>query len=276
MTFDPDALGTFGYLPDPPKKAGQKSDFDFNTKLMGKLVRVYSGDVDLSSHTTDTNQYGASSCAGNATADSVEILNSIEGKPKVQLSRLFPYTLARNFMDLDGDGKSDIDKDEGSYIRLNFEVLSKFGICREDIPSSQGGWPYDLSKVKTLPSLRAMRAATGHRIHSYYRIVEDGETRTELILEALRANHPVVFGTQITRAFTRMRDAGPVGPPDGVATIGGHAMIVVGYVTGKGFLIKNSWGPGWGEDGFCFMTPEYLAWSGTSDIWVPTRGMAFK
>lgn len=276
MTFNPDALGTFGYLPDPPKKPGEKADFDFNTKFMGKLTQVHSGDVDLSEHTSNTNQYSAGSCAGNATADSVEVLNSIEGKPDVQLSRLFVYTLARNFMDVDQDGRSDIDKDEGTYIRLCFDVLAKFGICREDLASNKGGWPYDLNNIHELPSLKAMRKATGHRIHSYYRIVETGDLRCDLILEALRANHPVVFGTRITRAFTRMRNEGPVESPDGQATVGGHAMMVVGYVTGKGFLIKNSWGPGWGDGGFCFMKPEYLAWSGTTDIWVPTKGMAFK
>lgn len=31
---------------------------------------------------------------------------------------------------------------------------------------------------------------------------------------------------------------------------GGHAMAVVGYTT-KGFLIRNSWGDDWGDDGHC-------------------------
>jgi hypothetical protein len=265
----------FGYLPDPPKKAGEKPDFDFTTKLLPKLKVVSTGDVDLSAHTSSTNQYSASSCAGNATADSVEVLNSIAGLPKIQLSRLFIYTLARNLMDMDGDGRSDIDKDAGTYIRLCFDILARFGICREDLGSKEGGWPYDLDKIATLPSLKAMRAATAHRIHGYYKIYEDGDYRLEFILEALRAYHPVVFGTSVTRAFTQLRGEGPVGPPEGQTTIGGHAMMIVGFDSQKGFLIKNSWGDFWGNGGFCYMTPEYIAWSGTSDIWVPTKGTEF-
>lgn len=275
-------FGPCGYLPDPPKKPGEKPDWVFGAggapgvpTLRPKLVMVHPGDVDLREHTTSTNQYSAGSCAGNATADSVEVLNSIEGRPPVQLSRMFVYTLARNFMDMDGDGRSDIDKDEGSFIRLNFEVLGKFGICREDIDAGKGGWPYDISKVHDLPDLKAMRSATGHRIHSYYRIGVTGDERVEEIISALRSNHPVVFGTNINSAFRKVGSLDPISPPDGV-TIGGHAMLIVGYIAGKGFIIKNSWGAGWGDKGFCIMTQEYLAWDGTRDLWVPTKGMTFK
>jgi hypothetical protein len=263
-------LGPFGYLPDPPSDA----DYAFSEKLRPALVQVSTGDVDLSPYTSETSQYSASSCAGNATADSTEILDAIAGLPRYQMSRMFVYTLARNLVDEDRDGQGDIDKDKGSYIRLCFDVLSRFGICREDLPPEQGGWPYDLTKISVLPSLKAMRAATGHRIHSYYRITEAGSNRVDRIIEALRANHPVVFGTQIDQAFTKASGDSLITIPTG-ATVGGHAMIVVGYFSGKGFLIKNSWGKSWRDDGFVFLTPEYLAWEKTQDIWVPTKGAEF-
>ena len=264
----------FGYLPDPPTKQGEAPDRSFAVALSPMLSAVTAGDVDLRPYTTQTNQYSASSCVGNATTDSVEILNAIAGVPPVQLSRLFVYTLARNMADEDGDGRADIDRDHGTYIRLAFDVLEKFGICREDLAVEQGGWPYDLNRLFTLPSLKSMRAATGHRIHSSYRIDEQGEARVQRIIEALRAYHPVVFGTRIEQSFQSLAGPGPVSPPAG-STIGGHAMIVVGYLQEQGFIIKNSWGPSWGENGFCIMTPEYLAWEGTTDLWVPTKGAMF-
>lgn len=264
-----------GYKRDPEKKPGDKPDFVFTDTLKPVLQLATEGDVDLREHTTPTHQYNAGSCVGNATADSVEVLNSVAGMPQVQLSRLFLYALCRNMMDADRDGRGDIDKDEGTYIRLAFDVLSRFGICREDLPVDKGGWPYDLKKLHVLPSLKAMRSATGHRIHSYYRITETGDDRLDAILTALRGNHPVVFGTLVDGDFMAMRDEGPVGPPTG-DTKGGHAMMVCGYVSGKGFIIKNSWGAGWGDDGFCIMKPEYLSWSKTWDLWVPTKGTMFR
>lgn len=284
------SLGKFGWLQDPPKGAGDKPDFVFKhgistpeeiPELFTKLKAINSGDVDLTIHTTQSQQYKAGSCAGNATADSVEVLNSIEGRPRVQLSRLFVYTMARNFMDLDHDGRSDINVDDGTYIRLCFEVLSKFGICREDISKEEGGWPYEIDSwtgkpkdLYTLPSLKAMRKATGHRIHSYYRIIATGDDRLDEILSALRANHPVVFGTPVNETFKNLRNEGPVGRPSG-AMAGGHAMIVIGYLASKGFIVKNSWGSSWGDHGRCIMLPEYLAWEKTNDLWVPTLGVTF-
>jgi hypothetical protein len=253
----------FGYKPDPTNSA----DFSFTNDLAPKMARVASGDVDLRPHCTETHQFNASSCVGNATADSVEILDSLEGRPKVQLSRLFVYTLARNMMDADGDGRGDINQDHGTHIRLAFDVLGKFGICTE------GRWPYDLKKLFTLPSLMAMREATGHRIHSYYRISETGDARCDSVLQALRSNHPVVFGTLVDKPFCSFVGETPIGIPGG-DTVGGHAMIVVGYMNGN-FIVKNSWGRGWGDAGFWYMKPEYLGWSKTSDIWVPTSGSTF-
>lgn len=284
-----ESLGKFGWFKDPPKGSEEKPDYVFRRdeytppevpELLSKLKFVHSGDVDLTPHTTQSNQYKAGSCAGNSTADAVEILNSIEGRPKVQLSRLFVYTMARNFMDMDYDGRSDINKDDGTFIRLCFDVLSKFGICREDVSKKEGGWPYkvdsygNVEDLYVLPGLKAMRKATGHRIHSYYRITATGDDRLDEIISALRSNHPVVFGTLVNSAFIDLRNEGPVGPPSG-ATRGGHAMIVVGYISGKGFIIKNSWGIDWGSDGCCIMRPEYLTWSETQDLWVPTMGVTF-
>lgn len=271
-------VSIFGYRQDPAKKPGETPDKRFSDPLNGlrlKLSYVWPGDVDMSSHTTESNQYSANSCVGNAVADAVELLNDVAGLPKLQLSRLFVYTLCRNMMDEDGDGRSDINVDEGTYIRLAFDVLSKFGICREDLPVDKGGWPYDLSKVATLPSLKAMRAATGHRIHSYYRIDETGYNRMEPIIAALRAQHPIVFGTQVDRAFTQLSNAGPISPPKGV-TLGNHAMMICGYDRTKGFLVHNSWGRSWGQDGFAYLTEEYLAWNQTWDLWVPTKGAMFR
>lgn len=273
--FDLSLAQNPGYLPDPPRTAGQTPDRDFSAELRPRLTAVTAGDPDLSKHTTQTDQAWAGACVGNATADSFEVLNSVEGLPHVQLSRLFVYSMCRTLMDEDGDGRADLDKDNGTYIRLAFDVLSKFGICREDLPESQGGWPYDLSKLHTSPSLKSMRAATAHRIHSYYRISETGDDRCDAILEALRANRPVVFGTLIERSFQDLRDGTPISFPQG-DTLGGHCMMIVGYITGKGFIIKNSWGPGWGDGGFCIMKPEYLAWRHTYDLWVPTKGSEFR
>lgn len=233
-------------------------------------VRLAAGDVDLRQYCTDSNQYQLSACAGNATADSVEIVSSIEEwlraevegrpvKPVPQLSRLFVYAMART---LDGS----LSADEGTYIRSCFEVLSRFGIPEET------AWPYDEAKVFVSPSILSQRAALGHKIHSYYRIKSSGQDRLDEIVSALRAMKPVVFGTLIDHAYMDFNGQTVVDRPKG-STAGGHAQIIVGYIDGK-FLVKNSWGKGWRDGGFVFFTPEYMTWDETWDLWVPTLGFS--
>lgn len=264
----------FGYLPDPQSNLGP----NFTEKLLPKLSVAATGDVDLSPYCTVSNQYSLSSCAGNATADAIEILNDIQEKaaakaegrapkPPIQVSRLFIYSMARGIMDDDGDGKTDLNLDNGTYIRLCFDVLSRYGVCDESV------WPYDESKVFTPPSFKALRQAVGHRIHSYYRIAETGQARLDAIIKALRGNHPVVFGTVVDRDFLNEKTSSPVKIPTG-EILGGHAMIIVGYKGGN-FLVKNSWGKNWRQGGFTLFTPEYLAWERTTELWVPTLGTTF-
>jgi hypothetical protein len=251
----------FGYTQDPPKS----TDRPFTPDLLRS-----SGDewVDLSRFATPTDQYSLSSCVGNATADSVEIMSAVAGKPVPELSRLFVYTMARSMQDLDRDGQKDTNRDAGTYVRLAFDVLAKFGICREVT------WPYDLRRVYTMPSIMSLREATGHRIHSYYRIGETGQDRVEAVKTALRAHHPVVFGTQIPGGFSKVRGH-KVGLKPG-AQAGGHAMVIVGWVQPGYFLVKNSWGAGWGNGGFWLADPSWIAWENSHDFWVPTLGTSFK
>ena len=264
VTLDPNA---FGYLRDPDKKPDEKPDWSFTLDLAPKFKALATGDVDFREHCTTTHQKSLPACVGNSTADAVEVLSSLQGFPKVELSRLFVWTLARNLMDVDHDGKGDIDKKTGTYIRLAFEVISHFGICLEEY------WPYDLTKWNVPPSILAMRKATGRKIKGYYRITETGKDRPDAILKALQAQHPVVFGTQIDQAFMDYKK-GTLGVPTG-PSLGGHAMVVVGFDSARGFIVKNSWGEDWGEDGFGYFAPEYLSWGKTWDIWVPTMGHNF-
>ena len=45
--------------------------------------------------------------------------------------------------------------------------------------------------------------------------------------------------------------------------VGGHAVLAVGYSDPKGQLtVRNSWGSGWGDQGYFYMPYEYLTGPG--------------
>ena len=45
-------------------------------------------------------------------------------------------------------------------------------------------------------------------------------------------------------------------PPSG--RHGRHAMLLVGY-TGNYYIVKNSWGTDWGDQGYCYIPKNVLA-----------------
>ena len=65
-----------GYHPDPKTPDLLAKDHDF--KDLKYYLPTASGDVDLTPYTTPTNQYQLSACAGNSTADSVEVVSAID------------------------------------------------------------------------------------------------------------------------------------------------------------------------------------------------------
>lgn len=248
----------FGYLRDITTEYTPFEGAEVFQKRVG-ASEVSTATYDLRPYCTPSNQASLSACAGNATADAVEILDAVAGKPVVQLSRLFVYSMSRIL-------HQQLHLDEGTYIASCFEVLSRFGVCSEE------RWPYDTSKVFVAPSLKAERDARAHKIHSYYKVTAKGRDRMPQILSALANNCPVVFGTLVSRELSGHQGDAVVGIPQGDIA-GGHAMIIVGYdPTKKAFIIKNSWGSSWGMDGFAYFSEDYICWDETWDMWVPFGG----
>lgn len=254
-----------------PLLVGTPKDSDLDAKeFLATTPQLLPGDVDLSAYTTETNQLSLSSCASNATADSIEVLNDVaekaaaarEGRAPmapIQVSRMFIYNITREKF-----GRLHIN--EGTYIRDNFQTLTNFGVCSEEL------WPYALEKFNVSPSMMAMRTAVANRIRGFYCIKDEGEDRLAQILAALRAKHPVVFGTGITSDFQSYNGNGTIQKPGKDEEISNHAMLIIGFYSGKGFLVKNSWGRNWGLSGLCFMSEDYLMWDKSFDFWVPTQG----
>jgi C1A family cysteine protease len=58
-------------------------------------------------------------------------------------------------------------------------------------------------------------------------------------------------------------------PQPGEQVVGGHAVLVTGYDDSQQrFLVRNSWGTGWGKDGYFTIPYAYLTDPNlASDIW---------
>lgn len=244
----------------------KRKDFLFSKihKQLIKVARGYDpmGEYRILERTPLSNQLNIGSCVANAWCDALEILDGLEGEDEVeQLSRLFLYYLARYL-------HMATDKDEGTYLRAAAHQLLTIGVVPEK------HFPYTHENVfppKVPLDLYTM--ASNNRLTGFYRITSGGLERLEEIELAIRANHPAVFGAPVSQAFCDYRGDGTVFTrPDN--WVGRHAMIIVGVRKRAGryeFLLRNSWGEGWGDAGHVWVDEDYVDWNEFEDIWVGTK-----
>lgn len=211
-----------------------------------------------------SDQGRAGSCVANAWCDALEILMgvSLGEKKVVQLSRRFSYWTARYL-------HSATHKDNGTYLRAAAHQLRKIGV----IPEAMMPYSDRIGAIvgsEASPLLEHYTQASNNRLSNFYRV---SRARDKLLREAeiaIRTDHPVIIGVPVTRQFQRTRSLETFEAPTTDIT-GLHAMIVTGVSTNgmrRRWFVRNSWGEGWGEDGHCWITDDYLALS--QDTWVGT------
>jgi C1A family cysteine protease len=139
-----------------------------------------------------------------------------------------------------------------AYMRDCIKVVDDKGFCSED------EWPYDETAFDTRPPDSAYRSALEHRSCEYYRINQD----LTLMKSCLAEGYPFVCGIRVYRGFLspQVRAGGAVPlPAPGEPMIGGHALAVVGYDDAQQrFIVRNSLGTGWGDQGHGSLPYAYV------------------
>ena len=196
--------------------------------------------VDLKEGCTKVEDQGhLGSCTANATVGALEYLYKKRDGQSPDLSRLFVYFNARRI-------RGTTYMDDGAFICDAMASVLSFGACREEI------WPYNINTFAIEPSQEAYQEALSHEAIQYSRI--DG---IEGSIAALATGFPVVFGTRIPERLYQEAAATGVMPAPSDEELyanqgGGHCMLIVGYdKPGKMFIVRNSWGEGWGDRGYC-------------------------
>lgn len=203
------------------------------------------------------NQYDVGSCSSQSTISNLEFLKIRDGKQHIDLSRMFLYYNARLIT-------NSTNLDDGSEIRANFEALKLYGVCSEKT------YPYDVSRTFMRPYLAAYREAFANRIHQYYRLEGSGERRHEEILKCLKSCHPVVFGMQVYESFRHIKSV-MLEPKHDEKLLGGHAMLIVGVdLSQKVYIVRNSWGVNFAQNGYFYLPFYLLEKYATYEFWTAT------
>lgn len=269
-----------GWLPDPPDHRDKTLD---DTEIAVMVERTgamrFTADsipatVDLRawcSPVEDQGQLGA--CTANAGVGLLEYFQQRAFGEYLDGSRLFLYKATRNLLGFSGDS--------GAFLRSAMGAMRLFGVCPEKY------WPYDTDDFDTEPPAFCYSFAKEYAAVTYYRLDPAGlepDRVLENIKTQLAADLPSMFGFTVYASIRQVSDTGaiPVPAPQ-EATVGGHAVMTVGYddakqvthpVTGESttgaLLIRNSWGSAWGEDGYGWLPYAYVTEHLAEDFWVMT------
>ncbi len=202
----------------------------------------------------DQGQLG--SCTANAIAGAVQYQQCVQGEAEGQEtpSRLFIYYNERA---LEGTTAYDA----GAAIRDGIKSVASLGAPAET------GWPYIIADFTVKPPDDVYQQALQYKTLSYARPI-----RTSYYLRSvLAAGRPFVFGFTVYESFESdavTTDGIVPMPSAGEQILGGHAVLACGYELISGHLyfeVRNSWGEGWGDAGYCWFPLAYLLDTGLSD-----------
>jgi C1A family cysteine protease len=241
----------YGWVPDRP---------DHRDFIYSDAAKKLPASTDLRSQCSPVEDQGQlGSCTANALVGNLEFLEIKAGKPEVDLSRLFVYYNERV---IEGTVKSD----SGAAIRDGVKSLTKQGVCTEQL------WAYNIAKFASKPTTTCYKQALTHLLLSYSRV-----TTLQNMKSCLAAGYPFVFGFTVYSDFesARVAQTGIVNlPTKGETVLGGHAVMACGYDDStQRFLVRNSWGTGWGMQGYFTIPYAYLTDSNLADDFWTLRVM---
>lgn len=248
----------FGWKPQKP----DHRDLKFSIRKLAPVQSVYLSDKYNVGAMFDQGNLG--SCVGNGVGYLLyfNLLNKNVQKvvSPFRFSRLFIYYFGRLL-------ENTVSVDSGLEVRDAIKVVADKGAPSEDV------WPYDISKFAVQPSDQAVNSALSFQSLEY-RSVDN--TQKQLLISALLQGLPVVFGMTVFESFMsdQVAASGIVpspGPNERVE--GGHCMVIVGYhAIDDSFIVRNSWGLNWGQQGYCRIPASYICDTDfATDFWVISK-----
>ncbi len=150
-----------------------------------------------------------------------------------------------------------LDRCDGSYVERAMQFMTDKG----SVPYDQ--FPYSDQDCSRQPDQQLLDEARQFRMRGFNRLSQ-GDRNNVIDLRAIKENlsqgAPVVIGMMVGGTYMQSMMGQDVWNPTdddrSMMGFGGHAQCVVGYDDNKyngAFLIMNSWGPQWGNNGFAWV-----------------------
>jgi C1A family cysteine protease len=243
-----------GHIPaDTPvyERMGGRKGFEVMSQALPKSVdlREYCADI--------RNQGNLGSCTSFSSSALLEFYFRKKGQTTPRLSPLFIYYTERAIMDAGqrarGEKARALGMDTGGSSYLACYALTHFGACPEsDMPYQDGK-----AALRVVPSEKAQADAAKYKPTTMAQI-----KTIQGMKKALADGHAFILGMKVyksfmTKAVARTGKMMTLG--DREESVGGHSVMCVGYDDAKeAFIIRNSWGKDWGQDGYFEMPYDFV------------------
>ncbi len=246
----------YGWIRDLP----DHRDFMYATPVPPTALPA---SLDLRSGMPDIYDQGElGSCTANAIGAAVQFARRKEHRQDFVPSRLAIYYDERVV-------ESTVEEDSGAQLRDGMKVVARVGVCTEtSSPPASYDWTYDITKFKQKPPQTCYDFAKDNQVIVYRRVPQ----LLSQMKGCLASGFPFVFGFSVYEGF-ESADVAKTGianlPASNEELLGGHAVLAVGYDDkAQRFIVRNSWGSGWGMDGYFSLPYSYLSDPHlSSDFW---------
>jgi|LauGreDrversion4_1035100.scaffolds.fasta_scaffold00565_11 hypothetical protein len=228
---DTTQMTMFNIVPSP------RDDRDWNGEAIYDTTKPLPVTLDLRKHmNVPKNQGYQGTCAAHVAACMKEYQEYKNIEFTGYMSSQFIYNNRQNQLST------------AMYGRDVMNILKNIGCCSENV------YPYEKIEHKSEIDKRYLFEASLFKIKHYARI-----STIDTLKRALFINGPCYISFPVYNHTLCMWKQ-----YKGEKKIGGHAMTVVGYDI-KGFILRNSWGPYWQDEGYCIY--PYSDWGSHYEIW---------
>lgn len=201
---------------------------------------------------TINDQEFTGSCVGWATADGVVRWHMHQAGKLTDTQMLSPrhvWMASKETDSIRGIPETFLEE-AGTMLKAAMNIAHKFGVAREaDLPFHVHTTMY------TGDENTFYAKAARYRVASYTNLQRNlTDWKTWLAQQG-----PILVGLNVDASWD---DAGANGGKIDVfkpnTVRGGHAVALVGYRTDGRFIVRNSWGTSWGDQGFGYVKPSYI------------------